>query len=138
MACIARVLLQGAYYVVGEMMQALGMALLAVAVLDASAAQAAAERRCGWLWNPTPGNYSLKDCEAEWIISRQGPDAAAALENMPDMTVRGWVETNVHHGYGCACITAVLDRQARRVTRLLSAEPLPLARCRADRRLLPP
>lgn len=119
------------------MMRVLGTALLAMAVLGASAAQAAAERRCGWLWNPTPGNYSLKDGEADWIISEQGADTDA-LENMPDMTVRGWVETNVHYGYGCACITAVLDRRAGRVVRLLSAEPLPLARCRADRRLPPP
>lgn len=120
------------------MIRVLGMALLATAVLDASAAQAATERRCGWLWNPTPGNHSLKDREAEWIISRQGPNAASALENMPDTTVHGWVETNVHYGYGCACIMAALDRQARRVIRLLSAEPPPLARCRADRRLPPP
>lgn len=135
---MARVACVRLHDVADRVMRVVGMALLAVAVLDASAAQAAAERRCGWLWNPTPGNYLLRDREAEWVISRQGPDAAAALENMPDMTVRGWVETNVRYGYGCACVTAVLDQRARRVTRLLSAEPLPLARCRADRTLPPP
>ncbi len=57
---------------------------------------------------------------------------------MPDTTVQGWVETNIYHDYGCTCVTAVLDQRARRVIRPLSAEPLPLARCRADQRLPPP
>ncbi len=112
-------------------------ALLALAVLGAVPALSA-EKRCGWLWNPTPGNFSLRDREAEWIISSQGEDAAAELENLPDMTTQGWVETNGSYGYGCACIVAELDRRAKRVVRLVSAEPLRLARCRADRRLPAP
>ncbi len=110
-------------------------ALLALSMLAAPAARAAPERRCGWLHNPTPNNFSLEDREAEWIISEQGQYSAPGMDNMPDMTTRGWVETNVHYGYGCACITAALDRRTRRVTRLVSAQPMPLARCRADRTL---
>ena len=112
-------------------------ALLTLAMLGAMPAMPA-EKRCGWLWNPTPGNFSLRDREAEWIISSQGDDAAAELGNLPDMTTRGWVETNGGYGYGCACIVAVLDRRTQRVLRLVSAEPLPLARCRADRKLPAP
>ena len=90
-------------------------AVLLTLTLAAPAAHAASERRCGWLHNPTPGSFSLRDREAEWIISKQGQYAA----DMPDMTTRGWMETNVHYGYDCACITAMLDRRSHRVTRLV-------------------
>ena len=119
------------------MMRAGVVALLGLALLGAVPARAV-EKRCGWLWNPTPGNFSLRDGKAEWIISSQGDDAAADLDNLPDVTTRGWVETNGSYGYGCGCIVAELDRRAKRVVRLVSAEPLPLARCRADRRLPAP
>ena len=33
---------------------------------------ALAEERCGWLENPTPGNWWLKDARGLWIISAQG------------------------------------------------------------------
>jgi hypothetical protein len=31
-----------------------------------------AEERCGWLENPTPGNFWLKDPHGLWTISAQG------------------------------------------------------------------
>ena len=103
-----------------------------VLALD-SAPAGAAERRCGWFINPTPGNFFLQDGQAEWTLALQGGDSAEGMdENLPDMSKRGWVETNRSYGYGCACMTVVVDRGQKRITRLLSAEPLPLARCRAD------
>jgi hypothetical protein len=100
------------------------------------AAPALAERRCGWLDNPTPANWWLTDRDGEWTIMTQGgryPDGME--ENMPDMSTRGWVRTNGYYGYGCACMDVETDRREMRVTRIISARPVPLRQCRADRRL---
>ena len=51
------------------------------------------------------------------------------------MTTAGWVETNGHYGYGCACLTVTVDRKRTRIIDLSSAQPVALARCRADHRL---
>ncbi len=97
----------------------------------------AAERRCGWLHNPTPGNYWLTDREGRWIMASQGARETPGMDRLPDMTERDWVRTNGYYGYGCACV--VMDANARRqVLRIHSAEQLPLARCRADRSLPAP
>jgi hypothetical protein len=109
------------------------MSLLLIAL--AVAASQAPERRCGWLVNPTPANWSLIDRDGEWELGVQGGWQAPGLDEMPDMTTRGWVETNGHYGRGCACMSARIDRRARRVTRIFSAQPVPLRVCRADPRL---
>ena len=113
----------------------LAAVLAAGAVALPSPAQRAPERRCGWLQNSTPANYWLIDRDGEWTLSVQGGYRAPGMDEMRDMTTRGWVEVNGHYGYGCACMTVTTDRQTGRVTRLFSATPLPLRRCRADRRL---
>ncbi len=114
---------------------ALGLWLLLLGVPCALSA----ERRCGWLRNPTPGNWSLIDRNGEWLLSAQGGHEAEGLEAMPDMTGAGWVVTNgVSYGHGCACLTVEADPKGRRILRLLAAQALPLARCRADRSLPPP
>jgi hypothetical protein len=100
-----------------------------------AAAPAGAERRCGWLDNSTPANWLLTDRDGEWLLGSQGGYQAPGLDDMPDMSTRGWVETNGHHGHGCACMTVTTDRRAMRVTRIHSATPVPLRQCRADRRL---
>jgi hypothetical protein len=111
-----------------------------LAILLAALAQtpAGAERRCGWLANPTPANYWLTDRDGEWTISAQGGFHAEGRDEMPDMTTRGWVATNGAYGYGCACLTVRTDRRTMRVTRLYAATPVPLRQCRADRRLRAP
>jgi hypothetical protein len=96
------------------------------------------ERRCGWLHNPTPANFWLVDRDGEWLLGAQGGYQAPGMDEMPDMSTRGWVELNGHYGYGCACMTVVTDRVTRRVARLVSASPMPLRQCRADRRLRRP
>ncbi len=105
------------------------------AAFSAAAPPAQTERRCGWLQNPTPGNFWLLDRDGEWLLGAQGGYQAPGMDDMPDMTTAGWVEVNGHYGYGCACIDAVVDRSSRRVTRLISARPVPLRQCRADRAL---
>ena len=116
--------------------------LFLLAALAASAASlpisvhaAVPERRCGWLQNPTPANYWLLDRDGEWTLSAQGGYQVEGMDNMPDMTTRGWVRVNGNYGYGCACMSVTTDRASRRVTRIFSATPVPLRQCRADRRL---
>lgn len=101
-------------------------------------AATAAERRCGWLQNPTPANWWLVDREGEWILSVQGGYQAKGLDDMPDMSQSEWVKTNGYHGYGCACLNVEVDRTSKRVVKLLSTQPLPLSRCRSDRALPKP
>jgi hypothetical protein len=116
-----------------------GRAVLLALVLAGSAGAAqAAERRCGWLWNPTPGNHWLADRDGQWILSAQGGYQAPGMDEMPDMTTRGWVKVNGNYGYGCACLQVELDRAQGRVSRLIAAEPLPLSRCRNDKALPAP
>jgi len=109
--------------------------LFALALLAtlAAAPAAAAERRCGWLDNPTPANWWLVDRDGEWTIGAQGGHQAEG--DLPDMSTRGWVRTNGSYGYGCACMTVETNRRERLVTRVVSATPVPLRQCRADRRL---
>ena len=108
--------------------------ILAAALAAAAPAQGT-ERRCGWLHNPTPANWWLVDRDGEWLIGAQGGYQAPGMDEMPDMTTAGWVETNVHYGYGCACMDVTVDRRTRRITRIASARPLPLRQCERDRAL---
>ncbi len=112
--------------------------LLIAVVLGAAAPVQSAERRCGWLHTPTPANWSLVDRSGEWLIGVQGGHQAIGLDDMPDMSTRGWVTTNGSYGYGCACMTVTTDRKSMRVVRLMAAQPVSLQQCRRDRRLPPP
>lgn len=97
------------------------------------------ETRCGWLENPTPANFWLRDRDGDWFISEQGGYHAPGWLDMPDMTTKGWVVTNAGgHGYGCACLNVRVDKQSGLVTRVISARPLSLARCRTDLKLPKP
>jgi hypothetical protein len=96
----------------------------------------AAATRCGWLDNPTPGNWTLTDRVGEWTISMQGGHEAQGLEDLPDMTTRGWKITNSgNYGYGCACMRVTADVSSKTITEIIAATPKPLRVCRADRRL---
>ncbi len=106
-------------------------------VRTAAASPAKGARRCGWLSNPTPANWWLTDAQGQWIIGTQGGEQAAGMDEMPDMSTAGWVETNGHYGYGCACMTITADAD-RRVTRIADAQPRPLKQCQADRKLPKP
>jgi hypothetical protein len=103
----------------------------------AVAAAPGGKRRCGWLSNPTPANWWLTDADGQWILGTQGADQAPGMDEMPDMSVAGWVETNGHYGYGCACMTITADAGGR-VTRIADARPRPLRQCQADRKLPKP
>lgn len=107
----------------------------AALLICSAAALQAAEKRCGWVVNPTPANWWLNDTNGEWEISVQGGYQAPGMDNMPDMSTKGWVETNGNYGYGCGCVTGEFDKLKHRVTRLISAAPKPLKACKADKKL---
>jgi hypothetical protein len=98
----------------------------------------ASARRCGWLHNPTPGNWWLVDSDGQWILGTQGGHQAPGLHEMPDMSAGEWVEANGHYGYGCACMDVATDPATGHVTQVTRAESKPLAQCRADRKLPSP
>ena len=103
----------------------------------AIAASTKGVRRCGWLSNPTPANWWLTDSQGQWILGTQGADQAPGMDEMPDMSTAGWVETNGPYGYGCACMTIAADAEGK-VTRISDATPRPLKQCQADRKLPKP
>lgn len=94
------------------------------------------QTRCGWFDNPSPGNAWLHDRDGEWTIAIQGDYEAQG--DWPQFKDSQWVPVNRSHGYGCACIKAVVDVKARRVVRIFSASARPLNVCRRDRALREP
>ena len=91
------------------------------------------ETRCGWFSNPTPANASLYDRKAEWIIGVQGGHQAEG--DWPEFGPKQWIETNVHYGYGCACMKVQVDPETHKVLEIESAKARPLSACRSDRKL---
>lgn len=102
------------------------------ALLPAAAARA--ETRCGWIVNPTPGNWWLTDAESDWNLATQGTEGAPGMELIPDLTEGEWVETNGSYGHGCACVEVDTDG-IDTVFEVFSFRQLPLARCENDRAL---
>lgn len=91
------------------------------------------EKRCGWFSNPTPGNASLFDRDAEWIIGVQGGPQAEG--DWPVFGPKQWIKTNVNYGYGCACLEVAADKQSHEVRRIKTSHVQPLKVCRDDRSL---
>jgi hypothetical protein len=118
--------------------------LLPALLLAAPAAEAqrGIENRCGWIVNPSPGNYWLVDRDARrgWLISAQGGYRARGMDLLPDFTVSEWVESrpDSSYGHGCACMQVRTDPRNRQITRIHSVRQVPIAQCRRDRRLPPP
>lgn len=113
--------------------------LLAIAFVSANSrtphtvALQKSEMRCGWFSNPTPANASLYDRDAEWIIGVQGGYQAEG--EWPAFSAKQWIETNVHYGYGCACLRVRVDRATEKVIQIESSKARPLSVCRRDRAL---
>lgn len=99
-------------------------------------AQSKFQLRCGWFSNPTPSNAWLLDKDGEWTISVQGGYEAAG--EWPAVKESQWIKTNVHYGYGCACIRASVDKRTMRVIEIKSSYGRPLSACRKDRALKEP
>jgi hypothetical protein len=96
------------------------------------AGAAGVEKRCGWLENPTPGNWWLKDSRGPWTIAEQGGPYADGMERLASPKAEKFVATNGNYGYSCACVTGVFDSTASRVTRIDETRTLELSVCKAD------
>jgi hypothetical protein len=92
----------------------------------------ATETRCGWLQNPTPANWWLKDRDGSWTISVQGGYQSKGMENLPNSDDSEYVRTNGNDGYSCACLRVSTDGNRMRITNIESGKPLPLRTCRQD------
>src|SRR5262249_24959142 len=90
------------------------------------------ETRCGWFSNPTPANVSLYDRDGEWIIGVQGGYQVEGDWDWPSFKDSQWVETNVHYGYGCACMQLRVNRRTHEALEIKSSRARPLATCRRD------
>ncbi|PYB75333.1 DUF4087 domain-containing protein [Rhizobium wuzhouense] len=114
--------------------------------IAATATVFAKENRCGWIQNPTPGNYWLDDGEGSWMLMAQGSEQEPlGMENMPDFTTGDFVQTNGYYGYACGCIQAETERSADygdsfvgRITAIYSVKQLPISQCRGDKALPKP
>jgi len=110
--------------------------LLAMTLINANSRSLApttpekSEMRCGWFSNPTPANASLFDRDGEWIIGVQGGYQAEG--DWPSFSPKQWVKTNVHYGYGCACLRVRVDRSERQVVVIETAQARALSVCRRD------
>jgi hypothetical protein len=87
-------------------------------------------RLCGWWDNPTPGNVWLNDRSGRWTIALQGTYEAHG--DGPEFKPGQQVPKDAPHGYGCACITARVDRASRFVYSFTDAKALSPKVCRAD------
>lgn len=99
------------------------------------------ETRCGWFDNPTPSNAWLTDADGQWAIATQGAYNAMgdwpAVENIDDEAM--FVRTNGgSYGYSCACLTVKTIRDEKTIVKIENAKTLPLAKCRADKKLKEP
>ncbi len=92
----------------------------------------AADVRCGWLDNPTPGNASLFDKDGEWIIAAQGGHQADG-DWPPPFAPGQWISQGPgDYGYGCACLTVEVDAANKAILKISSGKARPLSVCRRD------
>src|SRR5690606_12401281 len=104
-------------------------------VLLFSSSASAAERRCGWYSNPTPGNLMLTDTDGIWWIQMQGKPDPVGISEAPAIDEKQFVENKLPgsgYGYGCACMTVVTNAQQHRIIEVVSGGTIPLRRCRVD------
>jgi hypothetical protein len=100
-------------------------------------AAVAVEKRCGWLANPTPGNWFLFDRNGEWVLAIQGGYQADGLDKISDIPRSDWIKTNGNYGYGCACLIA--DTRADRIVlKIFSASPRNIGYCLRDKTIKRP
>lgn len=103
--------------------------------LAISAHAATPETRCGWIENPTPGNYDLYDAAGVWTISVQGGHQAEGDLAYPLDYDEDYVKTNGNYGYFCGCIRSINDATEMKVLKILTASAKKISACLNDRKL---
>ncbi|MGY4749817.1 DUF4087 domain-containing protein [Pannonibacter sp. Q-1] len=108
------------------------------ASLLAAPASAAPENRCGWIVNPTPGNWWLTDRDGDWILATQGSDREAlGMENIGDISAGDYRAVNGNYGYACGCMKVETEKEdgTQFITAVYSFRQLKLAQCDKDKSL---
>lgn len=106
-------------------------AILGLVGALATFSMASAENRCGWIHNPTPGNWWLTDADGQWIIMSQGSYEAGGMDHIGDISAGDYVQTNGYYGYGCACMDVDTDGQDK-ITQIYDFRQLRIAKCDRD------
>jgi len=109
--------------------------IILVSLLPLSAI--AAEKRCGWLVNPTPGNMWLIDATSEWTISIQGTGlfSERSMDKMPSIDDKEFVRTNGNYGFSCVCLNVKTDKKKSEILEVYSGQQLLLKQCLEDTNL---
>ena len=111
--------------------------IAALCVLPSLGASAT-EKRCGWIVNPTPGNWWLTDSQADWIMATQGDDRDPGMEHVPDISAHDFVKTNGEYGYACGCMDGDYDAKTHRVLKITGFTQKTIDACKKDKALKPP
>jgi hypothetical protein len=111
--------------------------LAAAVIVTLSASFAQAENRCGWVNNPTPGNWWLTDADGQWTMMTQGSYEANGMDNIGDISAGDYVATNGNYGYACGCMEVDTDGQGA-ITDIYSFRQLPIGKCENDGALSAP
>lgn len=119
-------------------MKTLAILLSGAVLFLAPASFAAAETRCGWLENPTPGNWWLIDRDNTWTIMAQGGYEAEGMDMIGDISAGDYVRENGDYGYACACMDVMTDAGNSRISMIHSFKQLRISKCLNDKALPPP
>ena len=119
-------------------MNKIAILLFSSAAMLAGATAASAEMRCGWVENPTPGNYYLSDRDGRWEISAQGGYEAEGMDKIGDLSAGDYRATNGNYGYACGCATVKSDADSQRIVVIDAFMQKTLADCEADPNLMLP
>lgn len=93
-----------------------------------------AEKRCGWLVNPTPANLWLIDGTGTWTISIQGTGFIDedSMDKMPTIDEKEFVRTNGNYGFSCVCLSVRVDKEKSSIRNIYGGEQLLLKQCLED------
>jgi hypothetical protein len=112
---------------------------VSLCMLAAAPSSAAPMTRCGWVVNPTPGNWWLTDRDGEWIIMTQGANnEAEGMDFIGDISAGEYKATNGNYGYSCGCMKVDVDARDKRITKIYEFHPSRLSVCKADKKLPKP
>lgn len=108
--------------------------VLSILLLALPISAISAEKRCGWLENPSPANLWLIDSESEWTISIQGRGFINedSIEKMPSIEENEFVRTNGNYGFSCVCLNVKTDREKTEILDVYDGKQLPLKKCLED------
>lgn len=95
--------------------------------------------RCGWVSNPTPGNWYLSDSDGDWTLATQGSDEEAkGMDVIGDISAGDYKATNGNYGYACGCMKVRDDPSSMRILEVMSFRQSRLAKCANDPKLPSP